>query len=97
MSLPQFDVQGSWFESLGAIAPTLFGDQDKHQLFAKKVWPVLARYREQLAECYTRDNRRPGVEPVGLLGVLLFPFLERGPAAKPPRWSSTTWAEINRL
>src|SRR5947209_3439212 len=79
MSLPQFDVQGSLFESLGSIAPALFGDQDKYQLFAKKVWPVLARCREQLEECYTRDNGRPGVEPVVLLGVLIFQFLERVP------------------
>jgi Transposase DDE domain/Transposase domain (DUF772) len=79
MSLPQFDVQGSLFESLGSIAPALFGDQDKYQLFAKKVWPVLARCREQLAECYTSDNGRPGVEPVVLLGVLIFQFLERVP------------------
>jgi transposase len=79
MSLPQFDVQGSLFESLGSIAPQLFGDQDKYQLFARKVWPVLARCREQLAECYTCDNGRPGVEPVVLLGVLIFQFLERVP------------------
>jgi transposase len=79
MSLPQFDVQGSLFESLGSIAPQLFGDQDRYQLFAKKVWPVLARCREQLAECYTRDNGRPGIEPVVLLGVLIFQFLERVP------------------
>ena len=52
MSLPQFDVQGSLFESLGSIAPALLGEQDKYQLFAQKVWPVLARCREQLAECY---------------------------------------------
>jgi hypothetical protein len=82
MSLPQFDVQGSLFESLGSIAPTLFGDQDKYQLFAKKVWPVLARCREQWAECYTRDNGRPGVEPVVLLGVLIFQFHRAG--ARPP-------------
>ena len=79
MSLPQFDVQGSLFESLGSIAPALFGDQDKYQLFAQKVWPVLARCREQLAECYTSDNGRPGIEPVVLLGVLIFQFLERVP------------------
>src|SRR3954452_17405107 len=77
MSLPQFDVQGSLFESLGSLAPALFGDQNKYQLFAKKVWPVLARCREQLAECYTCDNGRPGVEPVVLLGVLIFEFLNR--------------------
>jgi Transposase domain (DUF772) len=79
MSLPQFDVQGSLFESLGAIAPELFGDHDKYKLFAKKVWPVLAQSREQLAECYQADNGRPGVEPVVLLGVLIFQFLERVP------------------
>jgi transposase len=79
MSLPQFDVQGSLFESLGAIAPDLFADNDKYKLFAKKVWPVLAQCREQLAECYKADNGRPGVEPVVLLGVLIFQFLERVP------------------
>jgi Transposase DDE domain/Transposase domain (DUF772) len=79
MSLPQFDVQGSLFESLGAIAPDLFAENDKYKLFAKKIWPVLAQCREQLAECYQTDNGRPGVEPVVLLGVLIFQFLERVP------------------
>jgi len=79
MSLPQFDVQGSLFESLGAIAPELFADNDKYKLFAKKVWPVLAQCREQLGECYQADNGRPGVEPIVLLGVLIFQFLERVP------------------
>ena len=79
MSLPQFDVQGSLFESLGAIAPELFSDNDKYKRFAQKVWPVLAQSREQLVECYQADNGRPGVEPVVLLGVLIFQFLERVP------------------
>ena len=79
MSLPQFDVQGSLFESLGAIAPELFADNDKYKLFAKKVWPVLASCREALLECYDSENGRPGVEPVVLLGVLIFQFLERVP------------------
>jgi hypothetical protein len=79
MSLPQFDVQGSLFESLGAIAPDLFADNDKYKLFAKKVWPVLAQCREQATQCYEADNGRPGVEPVVLLGVLIFQFLERVP------------------
>ena len=79
MSLPQFDVQGSLFESLGAIAPELFADNDKYKLFAKKVWPVLAQSRERLAECYQADNGRPRVEPIVLLGVLIFQFLERVP------------------
>jgi hypothetical protein len=37
--LPQFDVQGSLLESLGSIAPALFGEQesaDAHQPFFPK-------------------------------------------------------------
>src|SRR5260221_14202072 len=79
MSLPQFDVQGSLFESLGAIAPDLFSEGDKYKLFAKKIWPVLAGCGETLMECYEVGNGRPGVESVGLLGVLIFQFLERVP------------------
>jgi hypothetical protein len=40
---------------------------------------TLARSRQELAECYTEDNGRPGIEPVVLLGVLIFQFLERVP------------------
>jgi hypothetical protein len=79
MSLPKFDLQGSLFESLGSIAADLFSDQDKYKLFATKIWPLLAQSREELAECYRLDNGRPGVEPVVLLGVLIFQFLERVP------------------
>ena len=79
MSLPKFDVQGSLFESLGSIAPDLFDDKDKYKLFAKKVWPVLAARREELAQCYKSENGRAGIEPVVLLGVLIFQFLERVP------------------
>src|ERR1700748_2674903 len=61
------------------FAPDLFGENDKYKLLAKKIWPVLAQCREQLAECYQTDNGRPGVEPVVLLGVLIFQFLERVP------------------
>jgi hypothetical protein len=79
MSLPEFDVQGSLFESLGSIAADLFDDKDKYKLFARKVWPLLAAKREELAQCYEPDNGRPGIEPVVLLGVLIFQFLERVP------------------
>ena len=79
MSLPDFDVQGSLFESLGSIAADLFDDKDKYKLFARKVWPLLAAKREELAQCYKPDNGRPGIEPVVLLGVLIFQFLERIP------------------
>src|SRR3954454_14610347 len=79
MSLPQFDRQEPLPENLSSIAPALFDDQNKYQLFAQKVWPVLVGCREQLAECYASDNGRPTVEPVMLLGVLIFQFLERVP------------------
>ena len=79
MSLPRFDVQGSLFESLGSIATDLFDHKDKYKLFATKVWPLLASRREELAKCYEPENGRPGIEPVVLLGVLIFQFLERVP------------------
>jgi Transposase DDE domain/Transposase domain (DUF772) len=79
MSLPKFDTQGSLFESLGSLAGNLFSDQDRYKLFATKIWPLLAKSREELAACYVLDNGRPGVEPVILLGVLIFQFLERVP------------------
>jgi hypothetical protein len=40
MSLPQFEVQRSLFESLGAIAPDLFAEDNKYRLLATKIWPV---------------------------------------------------------
>jgi transposase len=79
MSLPKFDTQGSLFESLGSLAGKLFSDQDRYKLFATKIWPLLAKSREELASCYVLDNGRPGVEPVILLGVLMFQFMERVP------------------
>ena len=79
MSLPKFDLQGFLFESLGSIAPDLFDEKDKYKLFATKVWPLLAGCREELAQCYEPENGRPGIEPVVLLGVLIFQFMERVP------------------
>ena len=79
MSPPKFDVQGSPFESLGSIAAKLFDQKDKYKLFATKVWPVLVRYRQELAECYDPGEERPWIEPAVLLGVLIFQFLERVP------------------
>src|SRR5690349_6193217 len=79
MSLPQFDRQGPSLDNVGSVVPALFDDQNKYLLFAQKVWPVLVGCREPLAECYTPENGRPAVEPVVLLGVLIFQFLERVP------------------
>ena len=56
MSLPKFDRQGFLFESLGSIAPDLFGEKDTYKLFATKVWPLLAGCREELAQCYEPEN-----------------------------------------
>ena len=56
MSLPKFEVQGSLFESLGSIAADLFDEKDKYKLFATQIWPLLAGYREELAECYEPEN-----------------------------------------
>ncbi len=74
MSLPQFDVQGSLFESLGAIAPELFADNDRYKLFPKKIWPVLASCREELMECYDAESGPPGVEPVVTFKLSTKPF-----------------------
>jgi transposase len=79
MGLPKFETQGSLFESLGSIAPQLFDHQDRYKLFALKIWPLLSGCREELAQCYDQGNGRPGVEPVVLLGVSIFQFLERVP------------------
>jgi hypothetical protein len=79
MSLPKFETQGSLFESLGSLAGNLFSDQDRYKLFATKIWPLLAKSREELSSCYVVDNGRPGVEPIVLLGVLIFQFVERVP------------------
>jgi transposase len=79
MGLPKFETQGSLFESLGSIAPQLFDSDDRYKLFALKIWPLLSGCREELARCYDQGNGRPGVEPVVLLGVSIFQFLERIP------------------
>jgi hypothetical protein len=79
MSLPSFDAQGSLFGSVAVMARELFNDGDRYRLFAERIWPVIARTRDELAQCYCEDNGRPGVEPVLLLGVLIFQFMERVP------------------
>ena len=82
MSLPQFEVQGSLFESLvGDRAPDLFRDNDKYKLFAQKIWPLLADCRTELAECYRNETGRPGVEG-GVVGSADLPVL--GAGVRPP-------------
>jgi hypothetical protein len=48
-------------------------------------------------ECYEVDNGRPGVEPVVLLGVLIFQFLERVPDRQVVGGSKPTWLGGNRF
>ena len=79
MSLPSFDTQGSLFASPSATLPGLFSENDRYRLFALKIWPAIAATRSTLESCYCADNGRAGVEPVLLLGVLIFQFLERMP------------------
>jgi transposase len=79
MSLPLFDSQGSLFGSVLSISGSLFTEEDRYRLFAQKIWPVLAGTRSKLEKCYCSENGRAGVEPVLLLGVLIFQFLERMP------------------
>jgi len=79
MSLPNFDTQGTLFGSMSSVAPSLFADNDRFRLFAQTVWPVLAGTRQTLKACYCTTNGRAGVEPVVLLGVLIFQYLERVP------------------
>src|SRR5258708_9419083 len=82
MSLPKFDTQGSLFESLGSLAGNLFSDRDRYKLFATKIWPLLSKSREELAACYVLDNGLPAEEPLILLGVLTFQFLQPWPDAQ---------------
>lgn len=79
MSLPAMESQPTLFGSIAAVAGDLFAEDDRYRLFARKVWPVLAGTRAELEKCYCSDNGRPGIEPVVLLGVLVFQFLERLP------------------
>lgn len=65
MSLPQFDLQGSLLESLGAMPPELFDDNDKYKLFAKKVWPVLAAGLRGVQSAGSRNFVRDKTAPIG--------------------------------
>ena len=71
-------IQGSLFESLESIAADLFDHKDKYKLFATR-FGRSGESPEELAQCYEPENGRPGIEPVVLLGVLIFQFLERVP------------------
>lgn len=78
MSLPEFSRQGSLY-SIEVLLGGQFPQDDRFRLFAGRVRPLLVKARSALEAAYCRDNGRPGVEPVLLLGVSLLQFMERAP------------------
>jgi len=52
---------------------------DRYRLFAEKIYPLLVEARGELEKCYCPDNGRPSVEPVLLMGVTLWQFVEKVP------------------
>ena len=78
MSLPDFTTQAELF-STARLSSSLFAEKDRYRLFALKVYPALARARDQLEQCYCPENGRVAVEPVLLLGVSILQYLEAMP------------------
>ena len=78
MSLPDFKPQTRLFGIYGAAGLEL-DPGDRYRLFTEKIYPLLVGGRGDLEKCYCRDNGRPSVEPVLLLGVTLLQFVEKVP------------------
>lgn len=78
MSLPAFSNQGELFSTAG-LSSGLFASDDRYRLFAKLVYPPLAKARARLAQCYCEDNGRVAIEPVLMLGVSLLQELDGVP------------------
>ena len=78
MSLPAFQPQAALF-SVAALSTDLFPPQNRFRVFLEKIYPRLVHSRTKLAKAYCRDNGRPGIEPVLLLGVSLLQYLEGVP------------------
>jgi len=79
LSLPDFDVQAHCSRASDRSRPICLTTKISTNSSPEKFWPLLAAKREELAQCYEPENGRPGIEPVVLLGVLIFQFLERIP------------------
>jgi len=75
MSLPAFSAQSELF-SVAGYSRELFSATDRFRLFARQVYPVLARVRSELEACYCAANGRVAVEPVLLMGVSVLQYLE---------------------
>ena len=78
MSLPDFKAQTRVFGIYGAAGLKL-DPGDRYRLFAEKIYPLLVEARGELEKCYCPDNGRPSVEPVLLMGVILWQFVEKVP------------------
>jgi len=78
MSLPDFKSQTGLFGIYGPAGLEL-DPGDRYRLFAEKIYPLLVEARAELEKCYCPDNGRPSVEPVLLLGVTLWQFVEKVP------------------
>jgi transposase len=78
MSLPTLDEQSQLF-STAALTGQVFAANDRYRLFARKIYPLLAEIRGEVAKAYCAGNGRPAVEPVWLLGVTLLQYLEGAP------------------
>ncbi len=78
MSLPAFSTQAELFSTAG-LSGSLFASTDRYRLFARKVYPALARVGAKLEACYCADNGRLAIEPVLLPGVSLLQYLEAAP------------------
>lgn len=85
MSLPDFSTQGSLF-STAALGASLFPEDDRYRLFAKLVYPCLARVRPMLEKAYSPDTGRMAIEPVFLLGVCLLQYVDGIPDRQAVDW-----------
>ncbi len=81
MSIPKQDHQATFFDAT-FLAQDLFDQNDRYDIFRKKVLPVLQAVREDLCQLYCLDNGRPGIEPVLMAGVTLLQFMEAVPDRK---------------
>jgi hypothetical protein len=78
MSLPSFSTQSELF-SIAGLSTRLFAETDRYRLFAKLVYPPLARARAELEKLYCAENGRAAIEPVLMLGVSILQDLDGVP------------------
>jgi hypothetical protein len=69
-------IRESWID--------LFDDKAKYKLFARKVWPLLAAKREELAQCYKPENGRASIEAENgvVVGMVAMGSIGRGNSGK---------------